>query len=237
MTCRGATAAARAALKRMGYGVDTVLPPSPGLIGEIRAVRHTGWYTGEVGATYGVAVRLTCDDRGSVIEAATEEPLQKRLAFRRDFPTEIERAVTTRVRQPRIESRQPLAMLRVSIKPLSGGDAVEQIGGAPEILGVTPVRVAITNRTDLHYRFKVRRLQLVTEEGNRVRPLAIEQVLSKLPPEWRDHARSEQMIDGDIAPGARVSGHVFVPPAAYRRAKVVLIEAESEEAEGFSVEF
>jgi hypothetical protein len=184
-----------------------------------------------------VAVRLTCDDRGSVIEAATEEPLTERLAFRRDFPVEIERAVSLRIRQPRVASRQPPAKLRVSIKPLIGSEAAERIGGTPETLGVTPVRITITNSTDLLYRFQARRLQLVTEEGSRKRPLSIDEVLARLAPEWHDRVRGDQLKDTDIAAGTSVTGYVFVPAAAYRRAKIALIEAESEEAEGFSVEF
>lgn len=237
MTCRSATAAARTALKRMGYAIDTVLPPAPGSTGEIRALRHTGWSSGYAGDAYQVAVRLICDDRGSVIEAATEEPLSKRLAFKRDFPVEIERAVSVRVRQPRIAARQPPAKLRVAIKPLVGSEAAQQIGGTPEILRVTPVRVSITNHTDLLYRFQVNRLQLVTEEGSPRRPFAVEEVVARVPPDWRERVRSKHLTDSDLAPGTTISGYVFVPAAAYRRAKLALIEAESEEAEGFSVEF
>ena len=238
MTCRAATAAARTALKRMGYVVESVLPPSPEQTGEIRAQRHTGWYTGDAGNAYAVAVRLTCDDRGAIIAAASEEPLRRRLAFKRDFPTEISRAVHRRgQQQPKAPSRQPPAKLRVSIVPLGGGEAAELIGGSPEALGVTPVRVAITNHTDLLYRFVANRLQLLSEEGNRERPMTIGQVVERLPAEWHGQVRSDQLVDTDVPAGATVTGYVFVPAAAYRRAKVVLIEAESEEAEGFSVEF
>jgi len=237
MTCRAATAAARTALKRMGYAIDTVLPPAPGSTGEIRASRHTGWSAGYAGDAYQIAVRLTCDDRGSVIEAATEEPFSGRLAFKRDFPGEIERAVSVRVRQPQIAARQPAAELQVSIKPLVGSEAAQQIGGTPEILGVTPVRVTITNHTDLLYRFQVKRLHLVTEEGSRKRPFVIEEVVERVASDWRERVRSEHLTDSDVAPGSSISGYVYVPAAAYRRAKLALIEAESEEAEGFSVEF
>jgi len=237
MTCRAATAAARTALKRMGYEIDTVLPPTPGSTGEIRAVRHTGWSAGYAGDAYQAAVRLVCDDRGSVIEAATEEGLSERLAFKRDFPVEIERAVSVRVRQPSIASHQPPAKLQVAIKPLVGSEAAHQIGGTPEILGVTPVRVSITNHTDQLYRFQVNRLQLVTEEGSPRRPFAVEEVVARVPSDWSERVRSAHMTDSDLAPGTTISGYVFVPAAAYRRAKLALIEAESEEAEGFSVEF
>lgn len=237
MTCRAATRAARTALKRMSYAIESVATATPDRPGEIRAHRNTGWYTGDAGDSYGVAVRITCDDNGSVFKAATEEPLSQRIAFKRDLPGEIDRAVSRRTTRPRPRTQQPAAELEVEIRPLTGAAARKQIGAAPETVGIMPVHVRVTNRSTLTYRFSGERLRMTTEERVRQQPLAMDEVAAALAPEWADNARRQLMPDGEIPPGATVEGYLFVPNAAYRRAKVVLIETESEEAEGFSVEF
>ncbi len=237
LTCRAATRAAKTALRRMGYVVETILTPEPGITGEIRAHRNTGWRAGYAGDAYDAAVRLTCDDRGAVMIAATEEGLSERMTFRRDFPLEVDRAIAITVRRREPVSRQVETKLKVLVEPLRGTAAAEITGGTPETLGVTPIRIQIQNQTALLYRLEVERFNLISEEGDRNRPMSADRVASKVPPEWRDRVRKQQLSDGDIKPGGTVGGYIYVPAAAYRRAKVVLIEAESEEAEGFSVEF
>lgn len=237
MTCRGATAAARTAIRKLGYAVDSVLPPAPGETGEIRARRHSGWRTGSPGDAYGVAVRMTCDDNGAAIAAATEEPLRARLAFQRDFPTEFARASLPRVAPPHSATRHPPARLRVGIEPLGGSAAAERLGGSPEATGLTPVRIAISNHTETHYRITVHSIQLVSEEGREVRPLAIDELATRLSAEAFDRVTREVLRDTDLPPGVDVVGYVYVPAAAYRRAKLQLVESDSGEAEGFSVEY
>ncbi len=236
-TCRTATKVARATLKRMGYDVQSVVPATAERAGEVRALRHTGWYTGDPGDSYGVAVRITCNDTGAVLEAATEEPLAGRMAFKRDFPTELEKAAARRIRRPRVAARQPLAKLRVSIEPLRGGAAAAVLGASPQEVGLTPLHVRIVNDSTSTYRFDASRLRLRKEGGGSTRPLSLAEVEGRLADEWRSHAREKWVNDGTISPGTTVEGYLYVPAAAYRRAKVSLIEAESEEAEGFSVEF
>lgn len=240
MSCRAATGASRIALKRLGYVVEDVVPPESGKIGEVRAVRRVfGTFTGEGGTAYDVVVRLSCDDSGSIVEAATEEPFSDRLAFRRDFPVEFERALarTERRRRSRAERPDDAQKLRVSLQPLYGSAATDIVGGAAETVGVTPVRVEITNRSDLRYRLELERFKLISEAGARNRPMTAEQVRAAVPPEWRDRVARSRLSDAEIAPGQSIGGYLFVPAAAYRRAKVILIETVSDEAEGFTVEF
>lgn len=237
MTCRAATHAARAALTRMSYVIERVMAPTAGHPGEIRARRNTGWSTGDAGNSYGVAVRISCDDNGSIFEAATEEPLAQRIAFKRELPAEIDRAASRRTTRPRSQKRQAATELEVEIRPLTGAAARKQIGAIPESVGIMPVHVRVTNRSKFTYRFAGERLRMMTEERVRQQPLGIDEVAAALAPEWADYARRQLMTDGEIPPGAIVEGYLFVPNATYRRAKVVLIETESQEAEGFSVEF
>ncbi len=238
LTCRAATRAARAALKRMSYGIEQVTPPEPGRPGEIRGYRRTGSIVGDSGDSYRVAIRIECDDQGSVFSAATEEPLSARLAFTRDLPGEIDRAASRgKPRRPAERASAETAKLQVSIEPLRGASARAQIGANPESVGVMPVHVRIVNRSQLTYRFTLDRLQLITEERTRHAPIAIDEVAAAVAPEWADHVRQHQIGETAIAPGDTLEGYLYVPPAAYRKAKVVLIDTASEEAEGFSVEF
>ncbi len=238
MTCRGATGATRTAFRRMGYSVESVRAPAPGVVGEVRALRHTGWYTGDAGDAYQVAARITCDNHGATIEAATEEPFSQRRVFKRDFAAAVDaaaRARTQRTPAPRTTSNND--DLRLAVEPLRGEGAAAIAGAAPEVTGLTPVHIRIDNGSARLYRLHTRRIKLVTQEGQTHRPLSIDDVLARLAPEWHRSVREAHLADSDVARGATVSGYVFVPASAYQRAQVILIEAESEEAEGFSVEF
>lgn len=237
MTCRSATAAARTAIRKLGFETQSVLSPAPGETGEIRAVRHTGWKSGYAGSAHAAAVRISCDDRGAAIVAATEEPFRDRLNFKRDFPTQFDRAIVRRGGLPTDQARRPPADLRVAIEPISGRTAAQQIGGTPEVIGLTPVRIAISNHTDTRYRFDTQSIQFVSQEGVQVQPLPFAEVAGRLTPEWSERARTDQLRSAEIPPGTDVTGYIYVPAAAYRRAVLLLIEVESEEAEGFAVEF
>ncbi len=241
MTCRESTRAAKQALKRMGYVIESVATAEAGKTGEIRGRRYTGWVTGEVTDAHRVAVRIDCDDRGSEIAAATEEGFSKRLDFQRDFPRELDRAASRAAarttRRPQASAAAQDAKLQVFVQPLQGPAAAEILGSAPENVGITPVRIQVRNRSELRYRLEADRFKLISEQGNRERPMPIDEVAAALAPEWRANARQRHIPNADIAPGATLDGYIFVPVAAYRRAKVVLIESTSGEAEGFSVEF
>ena len=238
MTCRAATRAAKAAIKRLGYVIESVVAPSPGNPGEVRALRRTGWYTGDAGSkSYAVAVRITCSDSGSLFEGATEEGFGDRMAFARDLPGEIDRAASRKVSRPRSPVQQPTAELQLILRPLGNSEASAHLGGSPQTIGITPVHIRIANQSEQTYRFATDRLTMMTEERKRQRPIAIAKVLRRTPPEFATRIRESHMDEGSIGPGTVVEGYIYVPTAAYRRAKVVLIDTESEEAEGFSVEF
>lgn len=237
MTCRGATGAARTALRRMGYSVGSVRAPAPGVVGEIRALRHTGWNTGHAGDAYQVAARINCDDHGATIDAATEEPFSQRRVFKRDFAAAVDAAAQARAQRAPAPRASDNNDLRLAVEPLRGEAAAAIAGAAPDVTGLTPVHIRIDNGSTRLYRLHTRRIKLVTQEGQTHRPLDIDDVLARIAPEWHRSVREGDLADTDVAPGATVSGYVFVPASAYQRAQVILIEAESEEAEGFSVEF
>ena len=99
----------------------------------------------------------------------------------------------------------------MAVEALRSSDARSGRGFDLPADGVTRVRLTIDNRTDRTYAFAGTRVRLESQEGARAKPLTDAETVIK--------------------------GFLYFPASAYRRATVVLIDQETEEEEGFSVEF
>ena len=237
MTCRQATATARGALLRLGYEVTEARAPTPQQAGEVRAVKHTGWMTGKPGNDYHALVELRCDNRGTELIAFSDEALLGRLAMRRDFARQVAEVAARRVNRPRASSAPGAENhLEIALEPLrDGGRRVfgTDLGAA----GLTPVHVLIRNGTPRTYAFAVARLRLVTQEGERHQALSLPDMRGRVGAQIGDLLAARALSDATIEPRATVEGYLFFPASTYRRADAVLIDRESEEAEGMSIEF
>jgi hypothetical protein len=109
-------------------------------------------------------------------------------------------------------------------------------GSAVGPTGVTPVRVRITNRTTRHYSFRRRDVVLRTDDGRRVRPFTDHDLSARLGAATAT-LQSETLQDGPVVPAATISGVLFFPFDAYVGARVELVDTDSDEAEGFSIDF
>jgi len=237
MPCSEAARVAQGALLRLGYQTDTVDAPKPGAPGRAVGVKNTGWSmaTPEPGSQYTATVTMTCSNQGAEFDAVTDEPLPASLTFKSDFATVIAQVASRRVTRPHLAER-PETGLVIDVEPLRGSAAAAEFGADLSAAGVTPVRLKIDNRTDRTYVFDGERVQLVTQEGERAAPLALDRVGTLTGPA-QAAAREKRIAEGEIAPGVVRSGFLYFPASTYRRATLVLIDRETEEAEGFSVEF
>jgi len=237
MPCSEAARVGRGALVRLGYSADVIDPPAPGVKGKVIGHRNSGWSTArpEPGTEYTATVTITCSNQGAEFDAVTDEPVPAALTFKSDFASAIQKVASRRVTRPQLAER-PEAGLVISVEPLRGGDASAEFGADLTASGITPVRLKIDNRTDRTYGFAGERVQLVTQEGERAEPLADDRV-TKLAGSLHPTVRKKRIADGEIAPKAVLTGFLYFPVSAYRRATLVLIDQETEEEEGFSVEF
>jgi hypothetical protein len=219
----------------MGYDVNGVRRPEPNAPGEIRGSKLTGW-EGDPGPDSLVLVRITCDNEGAKFDASTTLSITGRIGFRRDFPKQIAAVANRNATRHRAKKAKVETGLAIEVTPLRGG-AVQVFGADFTAVGITPVHVLIRNVTPQTYILETSRLQLVTQEGQRRSALAAEEVEALVPDEARAAVRRNSLSDGTIDPSATLDGYLFFPASTYRRAKVVLTDRESDESEGFSIEF
>ena len=237
MPCREAERVASAALVRLGYSADVTVSPRPGVPGTVVGHRVAGWnpYSNDTGSTYTVTVTVACSNHGAEFDAVTDEPVPGSLSFRSDFAGLVEKlSARLPTKRPAVDHAE--TGLVISVEPLRGGDATADFGAGLTAAGITPVRLKIDNRTDRTYRFAAARVQLVSQEGERVEPLA-DGSLAKVPADLQAAMHQKQIGDGQLAPHAVLSGFLYFPASAYRRATLVLIDEATDEEEGFSVEF
>jgi hypothetical protein len=237
MPCSEAEGVASAALVRLGYTADVTTAPRAGAPGTVVGHRVADWnpYSSETGPTYTVTVTITCSNQGAQFDAVTDEPVPESLSFKSDFAGLVEKVSARRpTTRPAVDHAE--TGLVIGVEPLRGGDAAAEFGSGLSAAGITPVRLKLDNRTDRTYRFAAARVQLVTQEGERVEPLA-DGSLAQVPADLRATMRQKQIGDGQLTPHAVLSGFLYFPASAYRRATLVLIDEATDEEEGFSVEF
>jgi hypothetical protein len=238
MPCSEAARVARGALLRLGYDGDVVTAAQPGAPGKVVAHKAGGYdyVTNAASRQYTATVTVTCSNAGATLDAVTDEPLPGSLTFKGDFSRAVDAVAARRITRPQLASRPATGMV-ITIEPLRGGESRSALGVDLPADGVTPVRLTIDNRTDRTYAFATSRVRLESQEGERTSALTSDQIGARAGAEGLQAARQHAIADAVIAPHAVITGFLYAPAAAYRRATVVLIDQESEEEEGFSVEF
>jgi hypothetical protein len=238
MPCSEAARVARGALLRLGYDGDVVTAANPGTPGKVVGYKAGGYdyVTNAATKTYTATVTLTCSNAGATLDAVTDEPLPGSLTFKGDFANMADAVAARRIQRPQLASRPPTGMV-ITIEPLRGSEARSALGVDLPADGITPVRLTIDNRTDRTYAFAARRVRLESQEGERTAPLTAAEVGKRAGDAGQQAASEHAIADAVIAPHAVIKGFLYAPASAYRRATVVLIDQETEEEEGFSVEF
>lgn len=221
--CHQAQGLAIEAVRRMGFSVQEVLPPAPGVPGMIRAERPSG------GRTQQALVQIFCTTAGAEVEARSEGVSD--LGFRNDFEKSF-RISTSAPRPVRTAAPAGIDVLVLPERADAGG-----IGADLRGTGLLPVRVRITNSTPRRLRLAPEAITLIGTGSTRVRPLSEAAALAKVPASDRGTVESNLLGAGTIGKGETVSGYLLFPFASYTGARVTLEEEESEETEGFSIDF
>ncbi len=120
-------------------------------------------------------------------------------------------------------------------------------------VGVLPVRVIINNVTPRTYRFDPDDIVLVQSDGARVHPISVGEAARRIGDVERQKATAEsarpssaevtqrlqtRLLTGrSVAANQTLKGYLYYPLASYVKGRVTLEDQESEESEGFVVQF
>jgi hypothetical protein len=152
--------------------------------------------------------------------------------MRRDFPLAIAAVIAQPTRRPRAK-KEPDQGVLITLEPQRSRESTAEFGADLPASGVTPVRMRIENRTTRTYGFQRAQVKMVTQEGKRVDALAPSSIGGGL----QGQLEQKLIAEGDLAPGAMLNGFMYFPSSAYRRASVLLLDRDTDEGEGFAVEF
>jgi hypothetical protein len=229
----------------MGYSISSVQQATAEVPGYVVGTRETGWtpYSPEAAEQHTVTVTVRCSDAGAEFQAVTDEAWTRQLNFPNRFSEALQSTVPSETRSAPAPKGEPEATgLVLRIQPQRPRQAESEFGTDLASAGITPVKVEIRNRTQRRYGFRRAEVVLVTMEGRRQVPMSLAaaaELLSEQDPDGRLRARlgQKEIGDGEIAPGGRLEGFLYFAASSYRRARVVLVDIESDESEGFSVAF
>jgi hypothetical protein len=221
LPCDQANMIMRQALRSSGFTITSDTPATLASAGRI---------AGEKEGAKPTSVAITCHvDRNIVeMEISQDSPLvdsvdfYKALSdFQLGFYTAFNKVEGRIARNPADQGR-----LYVSVRPMNLVDT--QIVFGAKDLGVLPLKVNIANPTALTYVLETERIVLLEEaSGKRIKPLSAEEASLPTPP----------LTDRQIGPGASIQGYLYYPSGTYTGARGSMAEQQSQEREGFSVDF
>ena len=225
LTCADAERIAIDTVRRMGYTITETTRATPGSPGMLIGTRTEGV------DTHGLMVTVACTTLGAEVEAKSDQTGLSDLNFASEFRRNFEAATASRP-PPRPPAQSGVDVLLTLERGSNATDAPTDLGAA----SILPVSVRITNHTPRVYRFQVKGVQLQTAAGDRVAALGND-ALSAQVGSAAAALRQKAAHDQDIKPNETLTGLLFFPFNSYTSARVELIDSQSDEAEGFAIEF
>ena len=224
LTCAEAQQIAITAVRRMNYTIETATNPLPGAPGMIIGSITEGT------TKRGLLVQVFCTSIGASIEAKTDQGGLADLNFPAEFRRSFE--VAAAARPPLRKAAE--SGVDVLLTPERSGSS--DLGVDVSAVDVVPVRVRISNHSARVYGFRVEDVVLHGQDGTRVKAIPVHS-LAKLSPADQETLREKVVADADIAAGETLTGYLLFPFKAYARARVMLIDRDAGEPEGFSIDF
>ncbi|MBI4517908.1 MAG: hypothetical protein HY699_19045 [Deltaproteobacteria bacterium] len=252
LSCEEANRCAHDTLKAMGYTITAFSPAAAGGQGFIKGARDDG--------AKSVTVALSCAATGPTIAASEDGKLLGQLDFKRGFYLAFTGLVSQRQAHAAVAQQQaalPLAKRKqqgfeVLITPMPGYESRMEFAADFGAAGVLPIRVVINNRSERRYQLEPQEIVMVRADNQRVHPLSVAAVMERLrqaaaamvpgqpgsdlaalPPQ----IEAKLLTTTEMGRDSSAQGYLFYPADHYTRARVLVTEAESEETEGFLVEF
>src|ERR1700687_411103 len=167
LSCSEATRAASDALLRMGYTITALESARAGKPGKVVGTRDTGWAPGvpQAGDLHTATVTVTCSDTGAEFDAVTDEGMSTQLNFPKRFASALKEKLNVKPVHS-VRNAPPPQGLIVNVEPKRSADAVSEFGRDLPGAGITPVKIAIINRSTRRYGFERSQVRLVTVQGH-----------------------------------------------------------------------
>lgn len=255
LTCEQANEYSLRTLQAMGFTITAFEPAAVGRPGALRGSR-------EERGTQNVTVVVTCTGAAATIDASEDGKLFGQLEFRRGFYlsfTAVASQVAVIAAAAREEAQRPLQEkrekgLHVLLEPVQGLAAKLDFDLDLAAASVLPLQVTINNATSRTYNFDPADIALIQKDGTRVHPMPVEAAAQRVADAQRQkeaapdsapldrgevtqRLRGRLLISHSVSANQTVKGYLFFPLAPYVKGRVSLEDQESEETEGFVVEF
>jgi hypothetical protein len=256
LTCVQANEYAFHTLQSMGFAISAFDPAAVGHTGTIHGSRQER-------EVQNVTVNIICLSDGTAnIDASVDSQLFGQVDLKRGFYmafTGVAALTAIREAAAREEAQRPLEQkkekgLRVLLQPVAGQGAKLDFALDLEVAGILPVRVTINNASARSYNLDPDDVVLIQRDGTRVHPLPIDEVVERVGATERakpdgaaatptDNAAITQRLRDRllqtraVSANQQLSGYLYFPLGTYTKGRVTLEDQESEEAEGFVVEF
>lgn len=259
LSCEEANQVSYKTLRAMGFAVTAFDPAKPGRAGVLKGHRQR---PGPPPYRQHVTVDVECAPTGTSIDAHEDHAFLNQVEFKRGFyhaftnivsMSAAEQAMEERIDEGTAPPSQQRHDLQVLVEPVPGQESKLYFDIDLAAGGVLPVRLTVNNRTTNGYHLDVRQIRLTREDRKRVDSLTPAQAAARIVAARRpetgepvttlsvdavtERLRKEQFTAGAVGPGERLTGYLYFPLAEYRRARVVVVEDRTGEAEGFMVEF
>ena len=220
--CEQGNRISRLAIERHGYQVKEFTPAAIGKAGIVK---------GEKKGEPSLVITLFCSrNNGVVMETSMDSPVLQNKDFFLAI-SDFERGFFAMFKGERslIISDQASVpagnQIQVTMKPLSSVESKIIFG--TDVTTVLPVQIEITNPTKRSYQVEADQVVLLTTSGQRVKPLSENGRTFPTP----------AFTSKTVAPKSGAKGYLYFPLGTYKGARGALVEEQSQEREGFEVQF
>lgn len=256
LSCDEANRTAYEALRAMGFQITTFEAAVPGRDGVLRGTSNEG------GEERSATVSIECTPTGANVNASEDNKWLRQLEFKNGYYLNFQAQLALAERQREqaakkasgeLAASQQRNDLQVTVEPIVGLAAKLDFDLDLAAGGVLPMKIAVRNPTDRTYQLDPDQIRLTRTDRERVEPISPDTAAARMvaarvsgknepvtplsQAAIADRLRLHLLPAEKLRPGAEVKGYVFFPTGDYTRARVVLTEEETEESEGFVVEF
>jgi hypothetical protein len=259
LSCDEGNRFAYATARAMGFNVLEFSPATPSTPGNLRGWRK---WQGSASGQQRIAVRISCSPTGTTIDANEDGAMLAQVDIKRGFHHAFTNIVSMRAADEEMQEQidagtapasQQRRDLQIVIEPVRGHESKLDFDVDLAAGGILPLRVRVNNHTARTYEIDPAATRLTATDRKRVSPLSPAQAGERLagargadggkaPADLSAQAIGERLraklfSTTTVRPGEKASGYLYFPLAEYHRGRVVVVEKESGESEGFLVEF
>lgn len=258
LSCDEANRTTYKALTALGFAVTSFTPATMGRPGEAKATRESRTIDG---GAQSVTVSISCAPTGAAVDAREDGKLLGQVEFKRAFflsftstqhMDERRREMDEKVAAGTAPASQQPQGLQVLVEPIRGQAAKLDFDMDMAAAEILPVRLRVMNATARAYSVVPADVQLIRRDRTRIAPMSIDEAVARLhkakdpqgqpltplsQSDLSDRLRKALFNTTQIGARSDASGYLFFPLGDYMRARVLVTDVASEEAEGFAVEF